>query len=280
MRKILFTVLLLSIIMTSKAQETYNVDGTFYELKTEVSGTIDLLWNIIDNEYRYFIKKDNIIIELINTKNDAKIYQEQYKTVLATFTADEALNTEDLKLTLPSLAGYINDYNALKNKDYVIEEKHGKVDGRLSVFGGATNSPFVSNPDNIINPVIGVEIEVFDANKLPSHSIYLKGRQVIASKAFDYSATQVSIGYRFRFIKSTKLSIYANIDIAQYSYTKLTKTIFIDDSFEDSIEKNNVFEVPFIFGLGVEYKLSERTFIHLAYDEIFALLVNNQDNFS
>ena len=39
---------------------TYNVDGTFYDLKSEVSGTIDLLWNIIDNEYRYFIKKDGI----------------------------------------------------------------------------------------------------------------------------------------------------------------------------------------------------------------------------
>lgn len=280
MKKILFLVVFSILFLPVTAQKTYTIDDTSYELKTEVSGTIDLLWNIIDSKYRYFIKKDNVIVELTNTKNGTKTYQEEYKTILEKFTSDEIVPTENVKLTLPSLAKFINNYNALKSKDYVIEDKRGKVNTRFAIFGGITNNPFVINPENTINPVFGLEIEVFEANKLPSHSIYLKGRQVIGNKEFDYYATQIAIGYRFRFIKSAKLSIYTNVDLAQYSFTKQTKTIFNDDYHNEVVEKNNGFEVPFIFGLGAEYKLTDNTFLTLTYNEIFALLLGGQDNFS
>ena len=65
----------------SFSQQQYTVDGQSYSLKTEVEGTIELLWNVIDEEYRYFIKKGNDIAELKNTRSESG-YSEEYKDVL------------------------------------------------------------------------------------------------------------------------------------------------------------------------------------------------------
>ena len=46
------------------------------QLKTQIDGKIDLLWNIIDNQYRYFIRtEDGTITELKNTKNADNKFQ-------------------------------------------------------------------------------------------------------------------------------------------------------------------------------------------------------------
>mgnify|MGYP000267953113 CR=1 FL=1 len=61
------------------AQQTYTLNNETLELKTEVEGNIDLLWNIFDGKYRYFVRdKDGDIQELVNTKNkDTHKYQEE-----------------------------------------------------------------------------------------------------------------------------------------------------------------------------------------------------------
>ena len=40
------------------------------------------------------------------------------------------------------------------------------------------------------------------------------------------------------------------------------------------------FDVPFIFGLGADINVSKNSFITLAYNELFALFLDNQGNFS
>ncbi|MFT5217601.1 MAG: hypothetical protein ACI83H_002741 [Glaciecola sp.] len=49
---------------------------------------------------------------------------------------------------------------------------------------------------------------------------------------------------------------------------------------ENSHIKENGFEVPLAFGIGADIKLSETSFLSLTYNELFALLLENEGNFS
>ena len=81
-------ILLLTITISSYsfAQNTYTVNNETLELNSEVDGTLDLLWNTFDNQFRYFIKtEDDTITELVNTKN-GNIYDNAYQTILSDLT--------------------------------------------------------------------------------------------------------------------------------------------------------------------------------------------------
>jgi hypothetical protein len=261
------------------SQQTYTVNGNSYELHTEVSGTIDLLWNIMDGNYRYFIKKDDTIVELTNTKDDNNNYKEEYKAILESITPEAAVSASKVKLTLESLRAYIETYNASVDSNYTISTK-AKLLTRFSVFGGVTNSPFVNNPDNTSNPIIGLEFEFSEAVKFPKHSIYFQGKQVIGSDRFDYSASKIIVGYRFRFINKETFNIYTSLDVAEYVYTRALVTFVGDDFIDERIVKENGFEAPLAFGLGADIKLSDTSFLSITYNELFALLIENDGRFS
>ena len=280
MKNYILSFALCFITFTSLSQETYTVNGNSYELKTEVSGSIDLLWNIIDGNYRYFAKKGDAIVELTNTKDDNNDYKEEYKTILEGITTETSLSASKVKLTLESLRDYIETYNASVDSNYTASSK-AKLLTRFSIFGGVTNSPFVNNPDNVSNPVFGAEFEFSEAITLPRHSIYFQGRQVFATSKFDYSATHFVVGYRFRFINKETFSIYTSLDLAQYVFTKVEGVVLNDfDQFEMGHIKENGFEAPFTFGIGADIKLSETSFLSITYNELFALLQENEGNFS
>jgi len=273
-------IILCFFVFFSNAQTTYTIQGVPYDLQTEINGTIDLLWNIIDNEYRYFAKKGDSIVELTNTRDTTKTYQEEYKSILNNLTPERDIPTDAVKLTLPSLRNFVNDYNAAMNPNYMENSKKGMVQGRLLLFGGITNSPFVNNIENKSNPIFGGEIEVFEANNLPRHSLYLQLSHRLSSDDFQYSETQLGLGYRFRFINAKKVNIYANVTAATYNFTKQMRTVIIDDVATEREVKDNFFEVPFIFGIGADFKVSSNGFITVSYDELFALTIDNEGNFS
>ena len=43
---------------------------------------------------------------------------------------------------------------------------------------------------------------------------------------------------------------------------------------------NTSFDVPFIFGIGSDIKVSKNSYITIIYGELFAIFLNNQGNFS
>ncbi len=276
MKKILVLLAFFVCILSVSAQEIYTVDGKTYELKTEVSGTIDLLWNIIDGKYRYFVKKNDNISELINTKGTGKKFQEEYKSTLKELTQDSSVSTEKINLTLFSLRNFIDDYNSQVDPNYSKKSNEARIESRILFFGGISNSPFQENPDNKSNLLFGAEIEVFEANNLPRHSLFFQVKHVLSSDEFKYSNTQLGLGYRFRFINQPSFNIYANFTATTYSFSN------IEFEFEEQIIKqsNNTFDTPFIFGVGADIKISDNSFISLTYDELFALFLDNQGNFS
>ena len=278
MKRFLLLVLLLLTLSSSFAQETYTIKDETLELKNDIEGELDLLWNIVNNQYRYFVRTaSGDIIELENTKNDNKKFNEEYKQTLKTLTNNQ-LDTEKLNLTLVDLRKFFNAYNASVDNTYVSENFKKKLQMRIAVFGGITNHPFVNNPENFKNTLVGGELEIFEATTLPRHSGYVQLRNTFESDDFKFRTTEISLGYRFRFIKTKPFNIFGNLTFATLSFTKSNlpnedNPLLLDD------ESSTSFDVPLMFGLGADIRIAEGHFITIGYNELFAMLIDNQGNF-
>ena len=260
----------------SYCQDTYTVNGESLELKTEVEGKLDLLWNTIDGQYRYFVRtEDGSITELKNTKDSSNDYKEEYKTVLSDLT--NGRSTDKLKLTLYSLRSYIDAYNASVDSTYTSTTTDSEVKFRLGFSGGVTNNPFVGNPNNDIVPMLGAELEIFEANALPRHSGFLQARHTFESDEFEYSTTEFSIGYRYRFINKDRFSIYGQVKLVTFNAFNVT---FINEDNMEVSDNDTAFDVPLIFGIGSDIKVGNNGYLTIIYGELFAALLDNQGNFS
>lgn len=252
--------------------KTYQYEN--FQLKQDIEGKLDLLWNIIDDEFRYFVKTENdTVIELKNTRGADNKYQEEYKTVLNELTG---WDTSKLKLTLGSLRQFLDNYNASVDSSYTAVSKKSKLGLRLGFSGGITNNPFVGNPDNALAPLLGGELEIYEENKLPRHSGFLQVRHSFETDDFQYSATELSLGYRYRVINRESFSIYGQVKFATLNFTNAT---FLDANNMETSLSNTAFDIPFIFGLGSDIKIGNKGYLTIIYGELFAVFLDNQGNF-
>lgn len=278
MKKLLVIIGFCFLPFISISQESYTINGETIQLKEDVKGSISLLWNIIDGEYRYFVKKDDNVKELLNTKKDNK-FQEEYKSLLGSFT-NYLIDTNKVNLTLPSLRSFFNDFNKKVDTTYVVNDTTSKLKTNLLIYGGLTNHPLVENSNNQSNPIFGLELEFYNPEKLPKHALFLGVNHALSSDKFDYSSTQFNLGYRFRFINKSSYNIYANTTIVTYSISKEITTYEENNMpIEDEISGSTI-DAPFSFGLGADIKLSSFSYLTLSYNELFALTLKNKGNFS
>lgn len=267
MKKILILTFLVALCHSAFAQKTYTINNETFELNTEVEGDLDLLWNTIEGAFRYFVRNnDGDIQELKNTKDsDSNDYLEEYKTVLNNLTGN-SISTDNVNLTLSSLKTFFETYNVSKNINFEVSERV-KLQSRIGVFGGLTNNPLVTNPDNKSTPFFGFEYEILEANKLPRHAGFFSLKHALEHDDFKYSATQLALGYRFRFVNQSAFNIYANVKFATYTFSKTG-----DESSSD-------FDIPFIFGIGSDFKIGENSFLTFAYNELFSIFIDSGGNF-
>lgn len=279
MKRFFLIIGVLLMFIQLKAQKTYNVNGQDLVLKTEVEGELDLLWNIIDNQYRYFVQtSDGNIIELTNTKDANNNYQEEYKTVLAELTSGSTFDMKKLSLTLFELRDFLDKYNKTKDSNYTSTATFDKLQMRAAIFGGITNHPFVDNPENIKTALIGAELEIFGTSDIPRHSGYIQLRNTFENDDFEFKTTQISLGYRLRFIKTKPINVFGNFTFATLSFTS-AQVPDLNNLPATVKESATSFDVPLIFGLGADIRIAEGHFITLGYNELFALLIDNQGNF-
>ncbi|WP_430466873.1 hypothetical protein [Winogradskyella ouciana] len=275
MKKSLLILILCLAFQLNHSQETYTINGETLELKTEIDGKLDLLWNVIDDEYRYFVRTENgTITELKNTRDENNDYKEEYKSTLSELTG---MSTDKLKLTLYSLRAYIDAYNSSADPNYTSSTTESKAQFRLGFSGGITNNPFVGNPENKKTPMIGAELEVLEGHDMPRHSGFLQARQTFDSDDFPYSTTEFSLGYRFRFVNTETFSIYGQVKFATLNLSNAT---FTNESDMEVDVNETSFDIPFIFGVGSDIKVGENSYITLIYGELFAAFLDNQGNFS
>lgn len=279
MKKIFFLFGFLALGFLGFAQKSYTINNETIELETAVEGNLDLLWTIDDGNYRYFVRdKSGIIQELVNTKNaDTRKYQEEYKMVLKNLTEDYGVPTEKVKLTLYSLENFFNTYNATTDLSYNFEDR-AKLQTRLGVFGGLTNQPLVENPNNVNVPFFGLEFELFESSKLSRHALFFHFRHALEADDFEYTSTQMAIGYRYRVINKERFNIYGNLKLVTYDFGNATYTFNIPEigTYEDSFSG---IDVPFILGLGADFRVTKNSYITFAYHDIYALFTDNSDNF-
>lgn len=280
MKKLLVLVCSIALNLSSFSQQTYTINNETLELKTEVDGSLDLLWNIIDSNYRYFVKdSDGNIQELTNTKGPDNKYLEEYKVVLSTLTQNSTLTLDDVNLTLFSLKEFLNEYNASTDPNYTFEGK-AKLESRLGVFGGITNNSIVDNIGNTTTPFFGLEFEIFEQQKLPRHALVFNLRHNLETDDINkYSVTQFALAYRFRFINKNAFSMYTNLKLVTYSFNNSTIS-YEDPNIPGTYEDNSSgIETPFILGLGADFKISEKSFITFSYHNIYALFLDNSVEF-
>ena len=289
--KNLLSYLLLAFLLlatTGNAQETYTIAGNTIELKTEVEGAITLLWNTIDNEYRYFLKKGDEIIELKNTRVDGK-YQEEYKQVLEEQTRDESVSVDKLKLTTSSLKLFFVEYNKLKDPNFESDLKPLKLKVRLGAFAGITNAIHSVNPNNESLPLLGFDFEIIDNNHLNRHALVLQFKQVFESSNHKYSSSEFSFNYRFKFVKTKKLDVFVNMKFASYAFVTALNyndaEIPIDEDGEPYDEnetpvayESDDFRFQLNFGLGADYKLGNG-YLTFNYNDIISATQDSNGEF-
>ena len=281
---------------TITAQMSHTIDGKAYDLTEEITGKASLFYAIVDGEYRYFIKKENQLTELSNTRDENGKYQEEYKEILNILTADGGLDFSKVNLTLPSLKDYIDQYNKAVDIDYKMQADRPKPKARLGAFIGMSNNPFVINEDNEFTPVLGLEFEVYDI-KVPRHSLAfgfkhnlqadnlkdstgeISGSNTI--RYSDYSSSQFSINYRFRVINKERFALYPQATLATYTFVNQESTVIETGTTNVSTESlsSSAFDAPIILGIGADIKLGNG-FITLSANELLALInIKNQGNF-
>ncbi len=276
MKTFRYCVLALSLLFSSFviSQENYIVDGNSYTLNTDVEGSITLLWNVVENEYRYFAKKGNDIVELKNTRVDGK-YQEEYKQTLRDLTANNPVDASKTNLTLISLRNYFNAYN--KKVDPGYEEKSTRVElsTRLGVFAGISNNTATTNPENVFAPLAGIEFEVTDNVMLKRHALVLQFRHSFEAEDYDLTFSQFSLNYRFKFIDNDNLSVFAQAKMITLTFSKLA-----EDNLEGLEDLSNTgVNTPVGLGLGLDYKIGNG-FLTFGLNDLVSPGVDTNDEFS
>ena len=283
MKKLALIFLFFLCFSSLTAQNTYTINNETLNLKTEVEGKIDLLWNIIDQKYRYFVQsEDGNIQELVNTRGDNKKFQEEYKTTLELLTTDANISVDNVDLTLTSLRKFFKNYDAAVDSNVNYPSDKIKLAARIGFFAGMTNQPFIENIENVSVPYFGAELEFFEESDMPKHTGYFSLNHSLENDDFKYTATQFALGYRFRFVNKAKFNIYVNTKLVTFTIYD-SNIIYEDednpDTFLTEDNSGSNIDAPFIFGLGADIKISSNSFITLTYQEIFALFLESQGNF-
>jgi hypothetical protein len=278
-----FTIVALCLIATSTyAQKQYTVDGQQYDLFTEIDGSLSLLWNTVDGEYRYFSKKGSVISELKNTKVDGK-YQEEFKATLREQSSDANISVDKVKFTRPGLSSFFVAYNKATDPNFVHETKSVKLKTRLGVFGGVTNNIFSDNPTNAISPTAGIDFEVVDEVMLKRHSVVLRFKQYFENSDTKSSSSQFSLNYRFKFVKSPKFDVFINTKFVAYTYSNREFTTVTPGPADVPIvtttkTSGGNLNAPAAFGLGADYAVGNG-YITFCYNDIVALGVDSNKEF-
>jgi hypothetical protein len=263
----------------SAQQNQYTVDGQTYTLTTEVEGPLTLLWTTLNGEYRYFIKKGNAITELKNTKINGT-YQEEYKESLKVLTSDNTITTDKVKLTRTSLLSFVNEYNKKADPNFTPKEKGGKLKTRLGAFIGYSNTAYFVNPENTFLPTFGIDFELIELENLKRHSVVAQFEQTIANSDYDFNKSEFSLNYRFKFIKSSTIDIYANVKFASYVYVSRDVIVLGEGDEDDDLLKGSGGDLraPGAFGIGADIALG-KGFLTVNYIDIFALGIEQGDEF-
>lgn len=274
--KILLFGLFFCLALPAAAQKVYIIDNDTLQLNREVKGPLSLFWTEEDLKYRYFVQKGNRMVELLNPNGNGR-----YKEQLTELTTDAKVHTRDVKFVLYSLRHFTNTYNSLVQEDYVKNESTRNIKQRIAIFTGLSNNIYTDNPENILAPVAGLEYEFYDPNLAPRHSAFLQLRHNFDQDEYRYSATHLSLNYRYKALYFKDFDLHVDARLATLYYSSETVSVKNDMGEVVAVqeERGFTFTAPLSFGIGSDIKVTPKSFITLGYNDIFALVLESNGNF-
>lgn len=278
--QILFLFIFLLAGLKSSAQETFIIEGDTLKLQEEVSGPLSLYWQERNNKYRYFVQKGNQLVELRNERVDGE-KKRRYQLQLDELTRNVKISTRDVKFVLYSLRHFVNQYNATVQEDYVYNAATPNVQQRVALMIGLSNNRYAFNPENVLVPVLGVEYELHDPNLAPRHSAFLQLRHSFQGQSYNYSSTQLSLNYRFKFLYFSGFDVHLDTELATFYYSESEINITNDAGEVIRVEDESGFSftAPLSFGVGADIKINKRGFITLGYNDFLSIVLDSNGSF-
>jgi len=131
--------------------------------------------------------------------------------------------------------------------------------------------------ENTFITQLGIDFEIFDTTKFRKHAILFQFRQLFGNNDFDINSSQLSLNYRFKFIKTNSVEFFIN--------TKIADLVIIDGDIEQTLSNGETifskgateFQAPVAFGLGADIALGNG-YLTLGVYDLIALNLEN-DNF-
>lgn len=278
--KNLFFIFCLLVGLQVTAQEIHIINGDTLELRQEVAGPLTLFWVEKDRDYRFFVQKNNRMIELLDEPVEGE-RRRRYQLQLEELTRDAGISVKDVKFLLYSLRHFVNRYNARVQEDYVYNAATPNFEQRVALLVGLSNNRYTRNPENILSPILVLEYEFFDPNLAPRHSGFLQLRQSFKREEYTYSSTQLSVNYRFKFLYFSGFDMHIDTELATFFYSedRVIETNSEGEIIAVQEESGFSFTAPFSFGVGADIKINEHGYISLGYNDIVSLVMSGNGSF-
>lgn len=272
--------MLLFLLCASKmqAQGIFIIEGDTLQLKQEVRGNLSLFWDQREAGPRYFVQKSNRMLELKDSLVNGGF---QYRSVLERLTSDKAFSAAGVEFTMASMTEFVRRYNIRAQEDRLTENQESNFSASLGFYTGLTNSVYSENPNNVLAPLIGAEFEMRNPSKAPRHSAVVELEQTFKRDDYRYTATQLSVNYRFRFLELGRFQFYAEASLLRLLYA-LDEREIVDDTGEVlAIRDDSQFKLqaPLSLGLGVDLKVTQNSYITFKYNEFASATLDSNGSF-
>jgi len=132
-------------------------------------------------------------------------------------------------------------------------------------------------------PTAGIDFEIFEQDHLIRHSLVVQFKQTFENSSYKYSASQVSLNHRFKFVKSETLDVFVNTKVAAYNHVKREIVVTETDQNNNPVitvvtETGGSFQAPVTFGLGLDYAIGNG-YITFSYNDIVGLGIDSNGEF-
>lgn len=261
-----------------QGQGIFVIEGDTLKLTAEVRGELSLFWDKEPESPRFFVRKGDRILELKDSLHNGR---PQYRIALERITRNQNAPLRDLEFSRASLGAFVRTYNEHAALQRTQSESQRVFASRIGFFTGLSNKVYADNPDNVLAPLIGLEFELFNPQFSWRHSLVVDLEQSFKRQGYRYTATQLSLGFRYRFLQINRLQFYLDATLVRLLYER--------DEYQELDEHGGVLamrddsgfklQAPLSLGMGADYQVTQNGYITFGYNEVVSATLESNGAF-
>lgn len=261
-----------------QGQGIFVIEGDTLTLTAEVRGELSLFWNENTENPRFFARKGDQMLEL---KDSLSSGRPQYQIDLARIAGDQDDSVLDLEFSLASLGAFFRSYNEEVRQLRAEKESRRVFASRIGFFTGLSNNVYAENPDNVLAPLVGVEFEMFNPQFSWRHSAVLDLEQSFKQEGYRYTATQLSLSYRYRFLQLNRLQIYVDATLGRLLYERDEYQVLDEQGEVLALRDDSEIKLqaPLSLGFGADYQVTQKGYITFGYNEVVSATLDSNGSF-